>query len=439
MHAPSIESFIKHYIMPVAGEGDFDVDLLNAKGELVRTIPISVMDPNKPPPGISARDHHEGSMMEKLMNRTMDKLDQMEAEARKPPPSFVERMKEMAEIRTMLAPPEEDRKGRGSGDSFMQMLMMMKMMEPAQPAVSPELAELRVELRAMKEAALREPLPTPLPLPPPPPPPPDTTAADIVREVVALTQRKEETSLRDILPLLKPEKTLGAAEITAMITSLAPVVMQVFGGKNDDKIQYLKDQIADLKRTPSRGIKEALEDVGAMVKLAGALGGRRDESETFWGFMNNLITQGPDLAESIGGVVDRIRKDEEAEKKLESPAMHPQEPAQQQEDDEDALDFPPGFESIVKKIEEATDDAARVGQTLYAFQVLGKDKRWRRYLLRVISLAKKGEKDEVMEFLVSFLEALHERGMLSEDAAKAAIEAFDKNFDKVVEELTKRT
>lgn len=176
-----------------------------------------------------------------------------------------------------------------------------------------------------------------------------------------------------------------------------------------------------------------------MVKLAGALGGRRDESETFWGFMNNLITQGPDLAESIGGVVDRIRKDEEAEKKLESPAMHPQEPAQQQEDDEDALDFPPGFESIVKKIEEATDDAARVGQTLYAFQVLGKDKRWRRYLLRVISLAKKGEKDEVMEFLVSFLEALHERGMLSEDAAKAAIEAFDKNFDKVVEELTKRT
>lgn len=436
-HAPSIESFIKQYVMPVAGEGDYDIDLINNKGETVRTIPVSVMDPNKPPVGFDAKEHREGGMMQQVLDRTLDKLDRLEVESHKPQPSFVDRMKEMAEIRTMLAPPEEA-KGNGSGGGdFMQMMMMMKMMDPPpQQSVSPELAAMRAELKAMKEMPSRDPLPPPLPMPLPAP---DTTAADIVKEVVALTQKRDDMSLKDLVPLLKPEKSsMGATEIVAMVTSLAPVVMSVFGSKNDDKLQYLKDQIADLKRTPSRGIQDVLGDVGAVMKLAGALGGR-NESETFWGFMNNLITQGPDLADSIGSIVDRVRTDDDDKKQLEPSRDTGGEKEPEKEPEGDALEFPPGFESIVKKITEAKDDAGRIGATLFAFQVLGKEKRWQKYLMRVISLTKKGDKDEVMEFLVSFLEALHERNMLSEETAKAAIEAFDKNFDKVVEELTKKT
>lgn len=434
-----IEVFIQQHVMPIAGEGDYDVDVIDGKNEHKRTVPVSVIDPSKPPPGMTGVQAQESMVLGKFLER----VDKLEAAALAPPPaskSFAEQIQEIAQVKGMLGIEE-----KSANDPMTPMLLMMMMNKPQDVPVASktalEFAELRADLKNAVEAMERAPAQLPPPLPMPAPPDPNAGLAEVVKALGEVTKKNDDVKITDLVTLLKPEKPekkWGIAEIGSVVAMVTPIIEKVFGDKKNPELDYMKEQLRDMReeaRDARRGggIQGSIQDLSAVMGLARNLAGGDQTESSFWSFANRIIDNAPAFADSLGGMMNSIREDE----KKTAPRSTNQGEAPAADDDSEVLEFPDGFEKKVEVIAKAPDAAGRVGATLMALQFLGQTNAgWRKYLTGVVQMAKDGKKDEVMEFLESFLTALNEREWLTVDDCEATMEAFDNNYERAVGVLT---
>jgi hypothetical protein len=428
-HKGDIESLVQHYMVPVHGPGEYRIHVMNAAGEKVREFPVGVLQPNG---GQTPQQVQQGQMIgqvpnyyeqarsdaEKRADRLEDKADALEAEIRQVYAHQPSMMDQLAEAQQVM-----ETMGVGKDDP-MKTMMMMKMFQQPQGNTQAEqqIAALRQEIRELRQQAAVPPPPPPLP----PPPPPEQVN---IGEVIAATSQmfaqsmiaaKPDLDIPTLLTLLKP------ADNSTELMSLRQEMQRVQEKADTRMFEMLRSEISDLKSGAQQGgFSETIEQMQQLLGFVKSAN-RNEQNETFWGFLNNVVGNLPKSLESVTDLMDKIRENQ--------PEQQPQltdGQAQEQPKKEAPLQFPADFPNHVAKIEDATDDATRVGATMQAFMHLGQQAGWRKYLKEIISKAKGDNKEEVIGFLNQFLGTLGQRQLLSQGAVKETMAAFDRQYETV--------
>ena len=412
--ASDIEEFIQRFLVPVLGPGEYEVALINSKGEETRSVPIPMLDPARL--GLSGTAGTPATGDQATMQTVKMLLDRVKELEAKPPEKTATVMDRLTEMKAM----SEMFGAKGGDMNPMLMMMLMKDQQPAAP--SREIAEIKAVLGELRASiSSRSNLPPPLPMPSEP-------AIDVVALAKMITEaNKPAFSLQDIVTLARPPVQHGEAMGFKEILALLPTIKSLLGG---DQIVALQHKL-DAMQAPaaSRTLRDSLEEFKVIQGLVQSGQQPAPEGETFWGFLNNVVMNFPASAEAMGNMMARIRASEKAELP----------PSRDTSGASGQLDFPPGFDAMAKKIADGSDDAAKIEATLKAFQFLGKHGAWRSYLSKVVKLAQRAKsgdaeaKKEALSFVKSFLAGLVDGKFLTQPIASQTEIAFDRHFDRVLD------
>lgn len=409
-----VEEFILRYLVPVFGYGEYEVELINSKGEGTRTAAISVMNPNGQ---VAPAESNSVKMVDQLLER----IKQLEAKPVADPLDQLQKMKSMMEMF-----------GQQKGSDPTQMLMLMQMMQPKGP--DPEIAALKNEVTRLRE---KERVSIPPPMMPPMLPPEPQEKIDLAALVKTIAEtNKPQYSLTDLIALLRPQekpKSVGFQEVMQMIMTAAPLLKDVLG---ISKMNSLEEKIERMNANSNRGLHDALEEWRIIQGLINQNRPSQPEGETIWGFLNNLVANIGPSADAIGGAFAKMRA---AQMPAPAPRRElPPAPAKGTEE-EGGLMLPPDIKPLAEAIAKAEDDFGRLEHTLKALQFLGKDAGWRKNLvmmLKAAQAAKAGDataKEDVLDFLGSFITSLADNGLVPAEVAEKTIAAFKTYFDQVID------
>jgi hypothetical protein len=397
-----IEEFIRTFLVPKYGGGDYEVVIVNGKGQETRTANIPILDPN-PEEKNNVQDNALAKTLEMLMHR-MERLEERLLNQPKPvTPTIKDQLEDIEAIKKM-----------SSGNDSSAIMMMMNR----------QFDEMKSEISRMKSHS--SPLPPPINLPPSIEQPPLDIAG--VLKTVFESAPKNGINVSDILELIKkqtPEQTksMSMLETIQAIGSAMPIIQKSLGL---DQISELQREIRDMQRAPSKGLKETLDDLAALQRVIGTnRPAPSPEGETFWGFLNNLVLN----LDGLGELVKKFRAEGETK----------QLPPKKEEKDDDELDFPGGYEAKFKTISDAKDDLGIIEATLKVLQWLAKENtKWRKYILQVVGLAGKAKggdekaKASVLKFVENFATGATEGEALDEATAEKVKVAFKTHIDKVI-------
>ena len=427
-----IEEFLQRFLLPIVGEGTYVVSLVNSKGDETRGAEYLIMDPTKPKNGASPGDVAVGKTIDTLA-ALVQQIEKRTSEPKKPEPTILERMKEMESLMEMFGAK------KGAMDPMQLMLLMEKMNPPRRDeGPSREMAEIKASLAELastvKQQAMMARLPPPLPEPVAPP-------IDIPALIKGLAETmKPQTDLKELVQLMRPQETLGVKDILALL----PTLKDLLGGGNGNSLQKLEEKIERMTQNPNRGLTDALKEWEVIQTLIDRNRPNAAEGESFWGFLNTLVTGLPSTVDSIGTMMSKIKSVESSEKRIPAestttrgtPGTGAEVPTSEPE-----LLFPEDFEDTAKKIEEATAPEEQIRETLLAFQSLAKNPVWRNYLIKMVRLAKKAKggdaeaRKECLAFISEFLGGCADNSFIKPATAETVSKAFEKHFDLVLDAI----
>lgn len=438
-----IEDFITRFIVPSYGSGDYEIALVNQKGEETRSHTITVLDPSE---GGNVADNALAKTLDVMLAR-MEKLETRLAQPAAPQPSIKERLEEMEALQKMMG---------GKADPT-TMALLMERMRPQATQASNEVAELKAELDRLKRDRRDQQshfIPPPLPIEREPQQP----AFDVggVLKTVLEAGKGQSMSAGDIIQIIEKQQATAAAvaaaqaaatprptglgEVVTAIAQALPLLRQALGL---DQLQALQAEIRELKNQPSKGLKETLDDLAALQSV---IGNNQPQSgggeESFWGFLSTAAANLPAIAEMVGHL-----KGQQAQQQAQPPAARPKAlpaPKANEEEDEPAeeqgLQIPEGFiPGPFAKVKAADNDEKLIEALLRSFQWLAmKNKGWMTHMIEVVKTAKKAHagdgdaKAEVLEFVNSFMRNLLTNGIVDDNLVTRVKTAFETNFDKVL-------
>lgn len=414
-----VEEFILRYLVPVFGYGEYEIELINSKGEGTRTAAISVMNPGGQLP---AQDSNSVKMVDQLLER----IKQLEAKPVSDPLDQLQKMKSMMEMF-----------GQQKGSDPTQMLLLMQMMQPKGP--DPELAALKSELSRLRE---RERMPIPPPMMPPMLPPEPSEKMDVAALVKTIAETsKPQYSLTDLVTLLKPQekqqqKSVGFPEVMQMIMTAAPLLKDILG---ISKMNAIEEKIEKMTNNSNRGLRDSLEEWRIIQGLINQNRPASPEGETIWGFLNNLVNNIGPSADAIGGAFAKMRSAQEANRLQAPPQRQSLAAPAKSTEEEGGLELPADIKPYADAITASADDFGLLEHTLKALQFLGKSAAWRSNLVQMLKAAqaaKAGDataKEDVLDFLSSFIESLAENKLIPREVADKTITAFKTYFDQVID------
>ncbi len=339
-----------------------------------------------------------------------------------PPPSLSAQVAELAQVKRVLF-------GEGGAEKKQTELEGLKMwfdfqhqqqQQQQQSGSKNEIDELRRELRGALDEIKRAAVPAPMPLPPPEP------AVDVAMLVRTIAETaKPSYSLQDIVALTRQpqEPKTGFSEILQGIQTLAPVLKSMLGL---DQMQMLAQQFQQQQSVASRGLRETLSDIQMLQRVVRDLAPKGGgDGESFWGVVNNLVSNLPESAAALGDLVAKIRgqNDVVEEETEEEPVQEPQ--------------FPPGLEKHLVALKKAGDDGGRVQKTITMLQFLGKKEPWRSHLVQLVRAAKEAKADAskkpvVLRILKDTLMNFVVANLLTTECVDSIIAAFEKNMDMIL-------
>ncbi len=423
-HAQDIETFLQTYVVPAFGEGEYDIEVIGSDGSITRTLTLSVLDPHKAAPVAAG-----GVGASPLIERLLDRIEALERESRKPAKTMLEQIQEVSQIQQLMG--GDDDKPRAELGTIATLMMAMQQ----QPApITGELAELKAQLRE-----LSRPAPASLPeLPSAPPPAVDIAA--LLRELAAIT--KPAVDPHELVERMKQDRT----QMMQVAMQLVPIVERMLGNRSEEvermrsqQMQLLQEQLREAKATPARGLRETLEEMAVLRQFMGPARSAGASQESFWSFLSKVVDQFPATMESLSGVVEKIRQEQQPTPALKArpaptPKPRPTAPSSK------ATQPPPKptinqLASHLAAIETAPDDASLVEATLKAFHVLGQSEPWRAHLVKAMTVAKQGNRDEALRWIRGFLDGLVDAKRLSAEARDRAAKAFETHIDKVIDAL----
>ena len=451
-----IEEFIVKHLTPTYGSGEYNVALVNSKGEETRSAAIHVLANGGAPPS-------ESSAALEMLNRHIERLQHQidEKERRdmeRKEPTMHERLAEIQSLKQTLGLDEK------KGDSGATMALMMLMMQQQQQGrgPSPEIAEMRAELRALGEEMKRM-ASAPVALPPLPPPPEPINVPGLVKEIASIVRPTEQ-----------PQKQgMGIGEILGLVQTAAPILKSLLGV---DQVNGIAEQIKQLQErtTSSKSLQDTLQDLRLFNNVMREVGGGGGGSDTFGAAVAGLLENLPQTLEAVGSLMQKSQPAvPQPQARQARPALPPRArpggpaalpprarpvsaqaaplppaapvqaaPAEQDpaleggDDDDDGLDFPPGIERFTKKLASATDPKVRIVTTLTMLQFCNKQPAWNKQLREVLTAAREGDLDTVREFFGVVLAGLADSDMITSEVRDQTLRDLEENLAEVVKIVT---
>lgn len=408
------EEFIQAYLVPQFGEGQYDVQLVNQKGEVSRAQQFTVADPSR------KQGNGEDSSASRVIDVLVERVKGLEAKSNNPPQqkTVSEALTEMKTFMEMM----------GTGANKADPLVMIKMLEMLRPPTAtgpdPVMAAVLEGLKELKTASLRRDPPSL-----PPPLPVEThreSTAELLAAVASVS--KPAMDFKDIIALIKPnQESLSVKDLIALI----PTMQAMFQPKQDPMIAALTAKIDAMAKPQTSGLTDALQTFQTIEQLIVRRQPQNTEGESFWGFMKDFAGNFAANVEAIGNMAAKIR-DKEATKSAVGGTQSVGATAKA------GPSFPNGFDEKCQAIDNATTPDQLIEHTLLAFQFLAMNgAQWRPYMLQMVGLVRKakggeaGTKEKALNFVTKFLQGLKEAGKLKTADPIAITKAFDEHFEIV--------
>lgn len=389
----TVRNFILRKIAPkYGGGGTFPVRGTSANGKQYNLEVVRITKPVEDP---QERGHMD--MTRDLLAR-QEKLQDLlieRASARVEQPDIFSQMERMEELK---------RKNGGDSNSMMMMMLMQQQQaaaanrgpDPSVLALSGIVKDIANELKELKMQATA---------PPPPMGNPGPSATELLLIEMVKSMRPAESPTDTFLKmaaLLKPAPAPDPLETLVRLKEL---------GKSSDNSPF----------------KERMEEMMLMKKM---MGGDNPFGDILKSFMGSPLGAG--LGSGLG---DAVRN-----RSLPAPQQKPQQPQpqpQQQAPGPQAPDLPPGYlETFQARINDATDDGARVAAVVDSLLALAGDPRWTKFAAGFMAATVADDLVEVNQFLKALFNVWAEKGATI-DRAKLdeAIRAVNISWNIIVPQV----
>ena len=413
-----IEEFVSTYLVPTYGDGDYEVAILHDDGKVSGTQSVSILSPTPPqaqPSGDSAR-------IAGITDRIMDRMTTLEerlfkAQEHDPAPapkSLLEQMEEFEKMKRQFS----------SGEGLMPMLLMQMMNQQRAPqGPSPDVGDLRRELREVREALadLKNVAPPPPALPPSGP---ETGVSELLGQVIdAMRPQQQPQGLTadDVARIVRAEIGANAPQEDPLERLIK--LREAF--KDDSANERLRDITEELRTlraeravpvAPGGGLKDSLETIDLITQRFGGGGGE---------------STGDKVLKGIEMVLDpeRIRALADVWKSVASGMAPSKEPPR---DSKKQITYPAGFGKFTKAITAATNDQEILFASMAALEFLGKHTAWQPHVWAMGIACKNGERAKALAFSKSFVEGLRGAKRIDTATARRAADVFEANIDDVI-------
>ena len=305
----------------------------------------------------------------------------------------------------------------GGSESSAMMFMLQQMMSQAnQPQLLAELAGLKAQLEAATKPPPFAPMP---PLPPMPP---------AIDPMIGMVKLLEATK-----PPPSPPPQDPLVLVQTVMTMLAPLIAKPAGPDPvveilRDQVNGLREELRDARNSPTRTIKDTLEEINLLEQFTGRKGGSTPDS--FWEFLGRFFDNFATNTDALSEMIARVKKEERkqlpegSKDKAEGPA-------------DDEREVPEAFRVKLAELDEAKTNDQRIEILMKALYQLGQDKEWRKDVQDLLGLAKTGKKDAVLKMLTGFLGDCAKGEIIEQRSADDTVKAFDSHFEAIVSFLHK--
>jgi len=429
----SIEQFVKEYVVPSYGAGDFIVELRKPNGNTEVQGAVTILDPQ----GGKQQQRDSGpSIMEmfELQRKTNEAADKKAKES----------SGNMMDMFKMLMATKGE---KGDGDGGMNMMMMMMMMQnmnkPSAPAVDPMQQVLMQKILSR----LEEPPPLP-PIPPMlPPPVPNATesmgsVAEIVK-VVSETMRaaQPQTQNNDLITTLltkvmQPDKTgIGAKDIVEMLPTIRDML-----GQGKEGASTFNDYLEGLMRLDEIRGGGQQEDHSMLAGLAEAVVGVVRDIKMQQMQMELIKSGKGRLASGDGEQRNQITRRRRAAETPVQPIEEPQEQEQvatPQRPKSKVPKIPVGFRKFAIRMIQAHKKGEEPSLVMALFEGLlhlrEESEEWAPYIEEFMMLAGSGEKAAALRMLTIFMHTFVKAKLIPLPLVGLAIKSIEMNWEEIIE------
>lgn len=417
-HVGDVELFVAKYLEPKLGGGEYQLYLIDGKGVEAYAGSVYLIGPHREPTGAQAEGGLAGILRDQ-MAFNMSLLSRPQADPFEQATKAVEFM---------------DRLGggnKGGGSDVMIAMMQMQqqsqqMQMQMQQASQQQMAALLApkgddRLVAMLERMDRrlEKLESAPALPPPPPPPPPEKV-DMPALITAITG-----AAGVLIAAMKRDPDIRPAELVAMVTGAQTAAQADRIGAKDIIAMFQRDRE---RERPLPTLKEQIETMAEVRNALGQLAPQPQgpQGTTFWDALVSLFNN-QDFAKGLG---DRVRTvGTTPEQQRQQVALTENRPAQEQPQ----VVLPADFDEKCKAIEDAKggDDGTRATAVFEALRSLQPIDQWKPFVQTLLEALAKDDKTKALTGLGQWLKLLEKNGKLSNAAAAAAFDTYEKHFGMI--------
>jgi hypothetical protein len=411
----NMDLFIKDYLVPTYGYGQYEVHAIKADNT-----EISLGTSHQLLPKGVAMDGTSGAdptaMFESVSRAQMAIVAEAEKKAAATAVAGNAQVESLVKLMGLM--------GIKNGQDMnpLTMMMMMQMIPKPDNGSGVGAASIAAMNEAFKAAleqvkASQMPMPPPLPMLPPSP---ETSLSETITALATVLKPAPAPSVLDqiavIAPLFKKEDGFKFGDLIPMLPMLQEFLKNLSGA---NQVGELREEIRGLKDKQGSDLSKMVENYRLMKEIAQDLNPAPRASEGFFDLIRDLIQTLPETTTAIGDLVVKINSAKDSKSDDEDP-------------DDVTLEYPDGFENEIQKIVNSKNDGELVGNTLKAFTILAKHKGWNKHLGQMLTQAKGGEKEAVLEFIKGFFNGMKDGGNIEAEIAEKGINAFEKNIDGVI-------
>jgi len=425
----SIEQFIKQYVSPTYGSGEFVVEIRKPDGKTETQGAISIMDEFGQTP--HQRRDNTPSIME------MFELQQKSNEAAEK--KAQESTSNMMDMFKLMAAAKGD--DGGGGSMMMMMMMMQNMNKPAAPTTDPMTQMMLQKLMARLD---EPPIP---PLPPllPPPAPSATESMSSVAEIVKVVSEtmkaaQPQTQQNDLLNVLvtkvmQPDKNaITAKDVVDMIPTVRDLL-----GKSSEGSTTFNDYLEGLMRLDEIRGGGQQEDHSMLAGLAeGVLNTVRDikMQEMQMELVKSGKLQVKTGSDGKSEIVQRRRPTAAV-----APIEEPEEPMQvmsPQKPRSKVPKIPIGFRKFAIRMQVAHKKGEEPVLVMALFEGLlhlrENSEEWAPYIEEFMMLAGSEEKERALRMLKIFLHTFAKVKLVPLQLIDFAMKTINKNWDTIIDQ-----
>lgn len=429
--SPSIESFVKEYITPTYGPGDYIAEVRGVEGKVKKSGMVNIPSPITP-------QNNSPTLSEILMaQQTMQK----EAEQKS-----TQQFQNMLSMMTMFKEfmPKGAAGASGGDSSMMAMMVMMMMMNQQQKPSGPDpVTQMLLQKFEQMEkdkfgfGSLHSPVLPPLPpLPPPTLMDSSSSVAEVIKSLVEV-----------IKPISQPQQN---NELLAhLITMIA---------KPDHGSLTLKDVMSLLPTikemvAPNRDGASTFNDyLEGLIRLDEIRGSRSGEDHSIWaGLAESVANIFRDIKvqqmrlEALTKSTDTRRGQKHAvghkiqtAQAARMPAPVPPPTENTENTKQPAPSIPVGFRKFSVRMKDSYlkgDEPALVMAFIQGLLYLRENSQeWAPYIDETMTLAAKGEKKKALKYLEVFLFTFAKNKLITLEVVGATKKTMELNWDMIMEE-----